>query len=59
MKTFETKGTYKKKGKIYSFTKSVKAENEKMAKEKVLAELGGKQNLKRTDIVLQGIKAAN
>ncbi len=59
MKTFEAKGTYKKKGNIYSFTKSVKAENEKMGKEKILAEMGGKQKLKRTDIVLESVKAAN
>lgn len=59
MKTFEVKGTYKKKGNLYNFTKSVKAENEKMGKEKIFAEMGGKQKLKRTDITLESIKAAN
>jgi len=59
MKTYEIKGTYKKKGNLYNFTKNVTVENEKMAKEKVFAEMGGKQNLKRTDIVLQSVKVAN
>jgi ribosomal protein L20A (L18A) len=56
MKTYEVKGTYKKKGNLYNFSKKVSAETENMAKEKTLAEMGGKQNLKRTDITLETVK---
>ncbi|MFA6268901.1 MAG: 50S ribosomal protein L18Ae [archaeon] len=58
MKTYETKGTYKKKGEIHKFDTKVTAENEKMATEKVFAEMGSKQRLTRVNIKLESIKEA-
>jgi len=53
---FETKGIYTKKGVTEKFVKLIDASNEKMAKEKIFAELGSKQNIKRTRIVINEIK---
>ncbi len=56
MKTFEAKGTYKKNGdKI--FIKQVKADNEKMATEYIYSLIGGKQNIRRKNIIIQELKA--
>lgn len=52
------KGTYSKKGKLEKFVKTITTENEKMAKEKLYAEMGSKQGLRRIDIKIEEIKAA-
>ena len=58
MKTYEAKGTFVKHGKTGKFTTAVSAENEKMAKEKLLAEMGSKQNLTRVNILIESLKEA-
>ena len=58
MKTFETKGTYTQKGKKHEFNTKVTAENEKMVKEKIYAEFGGKNNVTRRYISITEIKVA-
>lgn len=50
---YNAKGTYLKKGIIQKFNKTINAENEKMAKEKLYAELGSKQRIRRIDIKLE------
>lgn len=55
-KMFEAKGTFEKKGEKQKFTKTVKAASEKLAKEKVLSQIGGKQKIKRANIKIEGIK---
>ena len=57
MKTFEAKGTYQKNG-TAKFTKTVKAENEKMAKEYIYSLIGGKQNISRRKITIETIEGA-
>jgi len=59
MKTYQAKGIFTKKGEKHAFTKNVEAQNEKMAKEQVYSLMGGKQNLKRRNIAIESIKAAN
>lgn len=58
MKAYEAKGTFIKKGNEHKFSITVNAENEKMAKEKVLAEMGSKQNLTRVNIKIESVKEA-
>ena len=58
MKTYETKGTFTKKGEIHKFSTKVTAENEKMAKENLLSRMGSKQNLIRNRINIESIKEA-
>jgi ribosomal protein L20A (L18A) len=58
MKTYETKGTFKKRGEVHPFSTEVSAENEKMAKEKILAQMGSKQNLTRVNITVESVKEA-
>ena len=58
MKAYETTGTYIKHGKRYKFTKKVNAETERAAKEILLSQMGGKQNLRRGDITIATIKVA-
>ncbi len=53
---YTAKGEYKKSGSKEKFTKEVDAENEKMAKEKLYAEMGSKQGVKRHDIAIAEIK---
>ncbi|MFA5357454.1 MAG: 50S ribosomal protein L18Ae [archaeon] len=55
-KLFEVKGIYEKKGENQKFTKIVKAASEKMAKEKVLSQMGGKQRVKRANITIEEVK---
>ena len=57
MKVFEATGTYNKNG-ISKFTKKVKAENEKMAKEYIYSLIGGKQNISRRNITIESIQGA-
>ncbi len=55
---YNAKGTYLKKGITEKFNKTISAQNEKMAKEKLYAEMGSKQGLRRVDIKIEEIKAA-
>jgi len=55
---FETKGTYVSRGETEKFEKTVEAINEKLAREKVYAEMGSKQGIKRMYILIKEIKAA-
>jgi len=55
MKVFEAKGTFGKEG-VSKFTKTVKAENEKMAREYIYSLIGGKQNISRRDITIETIE---
>jgi ribosomal protein L20A (L18A) len=56
MKEYEIKGTFTKNNEKQKFTSTIKAENEKMAKEKILAQMGGKQKIKRNYISIEEIK---
>jgi len=58
MKTYEAKGTFTKKGETQKFTTTLTAENEKMANEKIFANIGSKQNIKRPYIKIESIKEA-
>lgn len=58
MKTYETKGTFVKKGEKHSFTTTINAENDKLAKQKILSQMGSKQRLARVNIVIESIKEA-
>ncbi len=57
MKLFEVKGTYKKSTEAKKFTKSVKAESEKLAKEKIFSQIGGKQRIPRRMIIIESVGA--
>jgi len=56
MKTYEAKGTFTKKGEKQKFTTTLMAENEKMANEKLFAQMGSKQKIKRPYIKIDSIK---
>lgn len=58
MKTYETKGTFKKNGETHKFATKITAGSEKLAKEKILAQMGSKQNLTRVNILVESIKEA-
>ena len=58
MKTFEVKGTFEKNRETGKFTKTVHAISEKLATEKILTQLGGKQKIKRSKITIEEIKEA-
>ena len=58
MKNFEAKGTYAKNGVVQKFAKEVHAENEKLAREKVLSLVGGKQRIRRKDITISEVTVA-
>ncbi|VVB74394.1 Uncharacterised protein [uncultured archaeon] len=57
MKAYEVKGYYTKSGK-HTFTIKVNAESEKLVREKVFAEFGGKQGITRRHIIVESVKAA-
>jgi len=57
MKTFEAKGTYTK-GRKVKFTKKIKADNEKLAREYTYSLIGGKQKITRKNIDIEDIKEA-
>ena len=57
MKLFEAQGTYNKNG-TTKFTKTVKADNEKMAKEYIYSLIGGKQHISRRNINIESIQGA-
>lgn len=57
MKVFEAKGTYTKNG-TTTFVKTIKAENEKMAREYIYSLIGGKQKITRKNILIEEIKEA-
>jgi ribosomal protein L20A (L18A) len=57
MKTFEAKGTYNKNG-ITTFSKTIKADNEKMAREYIYSLVGGKQRISRRDINIETVVEA-
>jgi len=56
---FVATGIFLKNGQENKFTKELNATSEKAAKEKIYAEFGSKNNLKRKDIKIQGLKGAN
>ena len=56
---FIATGIFLKKGEENKFTKELQATSEKAAKEKIYAEFGSKNNLKRKDIKITEIKEAN
>ena len=56
---FIAKGTFLKNGEDNKFTKELVANSEKAAKEKLYAEFGSKNNLKRKDIKIIELKGAN
>lgn len=53
---FEANGTFIKRGKSGKFNKLMEAANEKMATEKLYAEMGSKQGLRRGHIHIEEIK---
>lgn len=53
---FEAKGTFVNRGENQAFHTFVEAENEKMASEKVYGNMGSKQGLRRTYILIKEIK---
>jgi ribosomal protein L20A (L18A) len=55
---FEAKGTFTINGETHKFTKEIEAANEKMAKEKIYAEFGGKNGVARHYIEITEIKGA-
>ena len=58
MKTFKARGTYTQKKEKHHFAKEISAENEKLAREKIYAEFGGKQRITRRNINIEEIKEA-
>ena len=56
---FVATGTFLKNKEENKFTKNLEATNEKAAREKIYAEFGSKNNLKRKDIKITEIKEAN
>ena len=59
MKKYEIKGTYKTKGVTHKFSTNINAENEKMAREKIYSIIGGKQSIRRNDVIILELKVAN
>jgi len=58
-KEYEIVGEYKINKQNKKYTKSIKAINENMAKEKIYTEIGAKQKIKRRDITIKEIKILN
>jgi ribosomal protein L20A (L18A) len=56
---FTATGIFVKKGEENKFIKEIVAKNEKEAKEKLFAEFGSKNNLKRKFIIIKSLKGAN
>ena len=56
MSKFVSKGIYYKKGEEHKFQKTLTAKNQKEAQEKVYAEFGSKNKLKRRAIIINEIK---
>lgn len=56
---FTAKGVFLKNGEENKFTKELNAKNEKDAREKIYAEFGSKNKLKRHDIIVKELKGAN
>lgn len=56
---FTVTGIFLKRGEEHRFTKELDADSEKAAKEKIYAEFGSKNNLKRKDIKINELKKAN
>lgn len=55
---FIAKGIFNKKGVKNNFSKEIIAENEKKASEKVYAEFGSKNKLRRREIIIDELKGA-
>lgn len=53
---YTAKGEYTKSGTTDKFTKEIDAKSEKLAREKLYAELGGKQGIIRRNIIVKEIK---
>lgn len=56
---FVVKGIISKKEGQQRFVKKLVAKNEKSAREKIFAELGGKNKLKRRNIIINEVKVEN
>jgi ribosomal protein L20A (L18A) len=56
MKQFEGKGIFEKNGKKERFAKIVGCESEKLARENILSQIGGKQRIKRVNIEITEVK---
>lgn len=56
MKQFEVKGIFEKNGKKEKFAKMARCGSEKLARESVLSQIGGKQRIKRVNIEITEIK---
>ena len=55
-KVWRASGTYKKKGKTYSFAKEMISPKEAHVKERVLSELGSRHRVKRKDIAISKVE---
>jgi ribosomal protein L20A (L18A) len=55
MKTYKINGTYKHRGEREKFSKTIKSEDEKTAREFTLCLLGGKQKIPRRNIEIETI----
>jgi large subunit ribosomal protein LX len=58
MKDFMVKGTFKAGHKWENFTKNVKSQNEKNAREKVYSLFGSKHGIKRSFISIDSVNEA-
>lgn len=58
MAKYIIKGFYNKRGNVSKFSKEIEADSEKLAKEKIFADLGSKHKVKRRFITLEEIKNA-
>ncbi|HPM85646.1 MAG: 50S ribosomal protein L18Ae [Candidatus ainarchaeum sp.] len=56
MPKFVAKGIIQKRGEEQLFSRKFEARNEKAAKEKIYAEFGSKNNLKRRSIIISELK---
>ena len=54
---YAIKGSFVSRGETQAFETHAEAPNEKMAREKVYAEMGSKQGIKRMYILIKEIKA--
>ncbi|MEI7960880.1 MAG: 50S ribosomal protein L18Ae [archaeon] len=54
---YNATGSFLSKGETTPFETSIDAENEKMAREKIFAQMGSKQGIKRMYILIKDIKA--
>ncbi len=53
---FRIKGYFRKGGKVVRFTKTVEADSEKLAREKLLSLIGSNHKVKRASIYIEGVE---